>query len=232
MKLVTLVPVLDRPENVRPLVLSFLTSGQPGILVFICEIGDEAERLMIERARTARVEVVEVVDAHTWPEKINAGYDAYKGADWYLCAADDVSFMDGWWDATRELREQKWVGVIGTNDSPDGTGNPAVANGQHTCHPLVRGSYIEQRGIWGEKDKIVSEDYHHWYVDNELVVTAKLREAWAFCREAVLHHHHPYWEGGELDDTYRLGESNSDKDYQTWIRRSEQFGPLIAGNPH
>lgn len=232
MDLATLVPVLNRPQNVEPLVASWELSQTPGVLVFIVEVDDNDERIALEAVAHRRgVKVLPVMSAHTWPQKINTGV-ANVTADWYLCAADDVEFQRGWWQATVELRSDPTVGVIGTNDSLTGRGNPAVAEGQHTCHPLIRRTYIEQRGIWGQRGLAVCEEYHHWYVDNELVVTAKLRDAWAFCREAVLHHKHPYWEGGTLDATYLLGEANADVDRMTWERRAVEYGPLIAGNPN
>lgn len=231
--LAVLVPVLDRPQNVEPLVRSFLTSGTPGVLVFIVEITDLAELEMCRRFEPLhRIWVLPVIDAHAWPEKINVGVE-HVTADWYLCAADDITFTEGWWETTADLRADPRIGVIGTNDSATGTGNPAVAQGQHTCHPLMRRSYILDRGIWGEPGKAVCEDYHHWYVDNEIVVTAKLREAWAFCRDAVLEHNHPYWRDGQgWDATYAKGESRAAEDQATWIRRSTEYGPLTAGNPH
>lgn len=224
-ELATLVPVLNRPRNVEPLVYSFLTSRTPGTLVFIVNVTDIDEMQAIERAsHNKRVDVIQTIDAVTWPAKINLGTSLID-AEWYLCAADDITFGDDWWGATRHLRADKTIGVIGTHDSKDGTGNQAVAGHTHTCHPLIRGSYIRTQGTWDGPGQAVSEDYHHWYVDNELVVTAKLRDAWAFCPEAVLEHNHPYWNGDiDWDDTYTLGESRADEDLATWQRRYLEQG--------
>ena len=54
------------------------------------------------------------------------------------------------------------------------------------------------------------------------------RRAWAFCREAVLEHLHPYWYPDQVswDATYALGESRNEEDKQTWFRRAAANGPL------
>lgn len=218
-ELASLIPVLDRPQNVVPLVQSFLTSGTPGVLVFICSPDDVDEWIAVQsQASLARVLVVPTTEAVTWPAKVNLGVSEVD-ADWYLCAADDITFTPGWWDTTLAARCDPRIGVIGTNDSANGTGNQAVAQGQHTCHPLIRRTYILERGIWGEPGKAVCEDYHHWYCDQELVITAKLRKAWAFCAEALLVHNHPYWGLGEWDNTYALGESRAMEDQKLWETR-------------
>lgn len=237
-ELAVLVPVLNRPQNVVPLVESFL-SGCPdnSVLLFLVNKYDGEELRAIDTATDkltspdyARVDVYPTT-YETWPQKINLGA-AIAQADWYLCAADDITFIPGWWDATADLRADPQIGVIGTNDSHNGTGNAAVAEGTHTCHPLIRGTYIRDYGTWqidpGDgPGKAVSDAYHHWYVDNELVITAKLRNAWAFCADAVLEHRHPYW-GFDVpfDETYQLGQSHAEEDKQTWFRRATEYGPL------
>jgi hypothetical protein len=234
-ELAVLVPVLDRPQNVGPLVASFVDGCPDGAhLFFICSTDDRAERDECEKWTMAEENVfwTHHPTRRSWPQKINLGVSYYDDADWFLLGADDIRFTPGWWEATEALRADPSVGVIGTNDSVFGTGNPAVAAGEHTCHPLVRASYIRERGIWGEPGKAVCEEYRHWFVDNELVVTAKLRDAWAFCREAVVEHLHPYWGHGAWDSTYELGQSSAFEDQKVWERRAVEFGPLVAGNPH
>jgi hypothetical protein len=219
--LAVLVPVLGRPQNVVPLVRSFVESGTPGQLRFVVTLGDDEEHRAVVDAQSHNVGRTEG-HAVTWPEKINLGVESIA-ADWYLCAADDIRFTPGWWDATRELRNGL-AGVIGTNDALPGTpGNPAVAAGSHTCHPLIRASYIREYGTIDEKGKAVHDGYRHWCVDNELVVTAMIRDRWAFCREAVLIHDHPYWGRGTWDATYQLGETNNQADLELWRWRAKHL---------
>lgn len=231
-ELAVLVPVLNRPQNVGPLVESFL-AGCPADseLVFISQWGDAAEIEVVTRFATFPEDGGQirslVSDNTTWPEKINHGVSQIT-ADWYLCAADDIRFTEGWWDATAELRSDPSVGVIGTNDSATGQGNPRVAVGEHTCHPLLRGSYIRDRGTIDVAGQAVYPGYRHWFVDDELVWTAKQRGAWAYCREAVIEHLHPYWGYGELDDTYRAGEANAQADGELWRQRAKLLGLTVA----
>ena len=228
-ELAVLVPVLNRPANVAPLVESFL-AGCPddAQLHFIVSDGDKAEWDAADRETRGylRMKVYSSPSANTWPEKINLAVNYLYRADWFLCAADDITFTPGWWEATAELRADPHICVIGTHDSADGTGNPRVAGWTHTCHPLIRASYIRDFGTWDEPGKAVHDAYSHWFVDDELVNTAKMRRAWAFCPEAVLEHLHPYWGKGQWDETYTLGESNAEADKQLWFKRSAQFGPL------
>jgi hypothetical protein len=220
--------VLNRPANVQPLVESFL-DGCPDTaeLTFLVEETDVEEWAAIDALRESTPDAVGRVftttcgpATHTWPQKINKGYRV-TDADWYLCAADDVRFHAGWWDATATLRDVPRIGVIGTND----LGNPRVIEGSHTCHPLVRREYAEL-GTWDQPNTIACEQYQHWYVDNEIVITARMRRAWAPCPEAVVEHLHPYWQPDKImwDATYAHGEANATHDLETWQARWLKYG--------
>lgn len=76
----------------------------------------------------------------------------------------------------------------------------------------------------------VHPGYAHWFVDDELVGTAKHRGAWAFCRDAVIEHHHPYWHPGEVawDSTYALGEAHAAEDAELFKSRAHLFGVQVA----
>lgn len=223
-ELAVLVPVLARPQNVKPLVESFWAEcPDNSALVFLATAGDEEEIHASEEWNYPGPDKevwTWVSDAVTWPQKINEGIEYL--ADWYLFAADDITFTPGWWEATKELRDESHIGVIGTNDSSAGMGNPRVAAGEHTCHPLVRAQYVREFGTADQRNLAVHPGYHHWFVDDELVTTAKLRGAWAFCREAVLEHHHPYWDKTiPWDETYAKGEANHVADMELWRYRAE-----------
>jgi hypothetical protein len=220
--LVTVIPVLNRPSRVLPLFVSWQASRAPGRLVFVVEVDDLDERIALEAVRSFHgVDVVSVVDAHSWPEKVCVAADVYKDAEWLLFGADDVEFTPGWWQATKELRDTKSVGVIGTNDMS----NPRVLAGEHTTHPLMRRAYIDRWGTVDEPGVPVHAGYSHWYVDDELVWTAKMRQAWAFCEGARVVHHHPYFdESVPWDDTYAAGEQNAAQDRKLFCERAPMFG--------
>lgn len=214
--LIVLVPVLDRPANVSPLVASHALSDTPGSLCFVVTRGDDAELEAVDASGADYI----LTDAVTWPEKINAAYQmihAERLAEWVLFGADDITFHEGWWDATAPLRAQPEINVIGTND----LGNPRVIAGDHTTHPLVRSTYL---GTIDDPDAIVHTGYHHWCVDDEFLWTAKLRGCWAFCPGAVIEHNHPYWGKGAWDDTYTRGEANHEADMALWRERAKLLG--------
>ena len=222
-ELAVLVPVLNRPQNVLPLVRSFLKNCPASATLHL--VGDmvtdpDEYAAFTDATSSERVVWEQTTSAHTWPEKINVGYRRVV-ADWYLCAADDVRFHKDWWGQTATLRELPRIGVIGTND----LGNPRVMEGSHTCHPLVRREYAQQ-GTWDVPNSIACEAYQHWYVDNEIVITARMRNAWGMAIDAVVEHLHPYWKPGEVewDETYALGEANSVNDLATWQARWLEFG--------
>lgn len=207
--LVVLVPVLNRPQNVQPLIESFATSGAPGRLLFIATATDTAEVDELDRREADYL----LAPKEGWPAKINYGY-AHSSEDWMLCAADDIRFHPGWWQATRVAR-MSTAGVVGTND----LGNPAVIRGDHATHPLVRRIYVDQYGTLDGPGQVVHDGYHHWYVDNELVETAKARGMFQPCLDSVVEHLHHRWGRGEYDDTYQLGEAHTEADRHLYERR-------------
>lgn len=228
MELAVLVPVLNRPGNVKPLVESFEANcPDDAELVFIVNSDDHAEIEALNQPGGRFLYTVVDDPIRSWPTKINQGVDfvdRFGGPAWLLCAADDITFIPGWWDVTAALRADPQIGVIGTNDSATGQGNPRVAAGEHTCHPLIRASYIHKFGTIDQPGYAVHEGYQHWCVDDELVWTARLRNAWAFCREAVLEHHHPYWDPTvPTDATYTLGEANAQADMALWADRATRL---------
>lgn len=230
-ELAVLVPVLNRPQNVAPLVESFLAgTPQSSELVFLVDEGDTEELAEIisveDNIYVRHLEVT--VETYTWPRKINAGV-AHVLAEWYLLAADDIEFVPGWWEATRPFRRKldAWgssprFSVIGTND----LANPRVIAGEHSTHTLVRGSYIREYGTIDEPGKAVHDGYRHVFVDDELVWTAKHRGVWAHATDAYIKHRHPLWGTAEWDDTYLLG--NADEVYAhdkaLFCARAPMFG--------
>jgi hypothetical protein len=217
-----LVPVLRRPNRVKPLIESFLANSTGDTdLFFIVQDGDteEYEAIEYETKLSERLNFFQVEKCVTrWSEKLNAAhrrllYDhrtipSLTMPSWYLLGADDLHFHKGWDDnpQLKTLMDVPQIGVIGTND----LGNPAVKAGKHSTHPLVRIEYVERHGIQEARQLIAPEIYHHCFVDNEIVATARHRNAYAHCHESIVEHLHPAWRKAEKDDTYALG-SNPEK---------------------
>jgi hypothetical protein len=57
------------------------------------------------------------------------------------------------------------------------------------------------------------------FCDDELVGTARKRQAWAFAWHSIVEHLHPHWGKGEDDDTYARGQRTFHKDRRRFQRR-------------
>lgn len=209
--LVILVPVLDRPQNVRPLLDSIAAATpDPYRVLFIVDPDDVAEREAVRRARSEHVH--STLLAGGYARKINAGIRATHEPLIFL-GADDLDFKPGWLGAALAKLEPG-IGVVGTND----LGNERVKRGEHATHSLVTREYAEL-GTIDEPGKLLHEGYHHWKVDDELVATAKHRGAWAFAKDSRVEHLHPYWKKAPMDDTYRKGEEQHRLDARRFRKR-------------
>lgn len=242
-KVAVLCPVLNRPQNVAPLVKSFTeNTDSSATLYFIVDEGDTAEidaiaAASLELQRTT--EGLAYTDKHvriiyadpgksTYAQKVNVGV-RNTTEDFVFVCGDDVEFTPGWLDAPRALSDR--YDVIGTNDSEEGrVRNKLVANGSHADHFFVRRAYIEDEGgSLDGPDTLCPECYRHWYVDREIIELAKARGVFAPCLESRVIHLHPGYDGDEEarqnDPTYMLAVNESDKDHKTWMQRA----PVIAG---
>lgn len=206
---------MGRPQSVRPLIESFEASGAPGRVLFVVHEGDTDERKSIEECGGEYVLVADDLRGFV-PKITNEGY-RHTDEPWVLLGADDVRFHAGWWEATESLRMADY-GVIGTND----LGNPRVIAGNFSTHPMLSRDYIEKCGTV-DGSGILHEGYRHLYADDELIATAIVRDAWAFCRESVVEHLHPCWGKSEMDETYRLADVHHQSDAETWMRRHARY---------
>jgi len=228
-KVAVLVPVLNRPQNVDPLVLSFLRHSPPeATLYFIADKYDTAQLEAIDKRLGDRVKLIPSTKGSTFAAKINDGYE-HTTEDFVFICGDDVDFTNGWLDAPRELSDR--YDVIGTNDSETGrVRNEAVANGSHADHFFVRRSYVDDDGACLEGPGVLApEVFQHWYTDKEIIELAKVRGVFAPCLASHVIHNHPGYDGREdlrqADPTYMAAVSNSESDMKTWIKRAG----IIAG---
>jgi glycosyltransferase involved in cell wall biosynthesis len=230
-----LCPVLNRPENVAPLVESFLATTPRGeaTLYFVVEEADEGEAEAIVKAMKDDASTLSTRDeplaigwvvtdsAHTFAEKLNVGL---KGTteSWVLCIGDDVRFHEGWLDQARKLSSE--YDVIGTNDTAGKVKNPAVANGSHADHFFVRRAYVDEHGACLDGPGILApECYRHWYVDKEIISLAKARGVFSPCLDSIVEHLHPGYDGSEdlrqADPTYMAAVEHSGDDQETFKDR-------------
>jgi hypothetical protein len=188
--LVILVPVLDRPHRVSPLLASIRAATPSARVLFICDPDDHAEQSAV---REHALEPL-IVDGN-YARKINAGSRATTEPLIFL-GADDLHFHPGWFEAaTTHLTDG--IGVVGTNDLC----NRRVIRGDHSTHSLVTRDYLK-RGTIDEPDKLLHEAYPHEYVDDEFVQTAQTRSAYAHAHDAIVEHLHPMAGKAPMDHLY------------------------------
>lgn len=200
-----LVPVLGRPHRVRPLLDSITAATpEPHEVVFLADQADRAT-LDVLRATDARVEA----PGGSYAGKINHGVRA-TDAPLVFFAADDLNFHPGWL-AAAEAKLTGSVGVVGVNDL-------IARRRDHATHFLVARWYAESPTIDGEPGPM-HEGYHHWFVDDEFIATARHRAAYAYAPAAHVEHLHPMNGQAPDDDTYRKGRAKARLDRSTFHRR-------------
>lgn len=205
-----LIPVLGRPQRAGPLVESIRAATTvEHRIVFLCSPGDDEE---IGAAAATGAGVI-VVGWQPGPgdyaRKINLGIEETDG-EWIFQGADDLRFHPGW--DTAALR----VGapLTGTND----LGNPLVRRGGHATHSLVQRQYVEEQGTI-DGDGMLHPGYHHCWVDNELIETARVRGAFRPAHRSHVEHLHPIWHKGTDDATYQRGQEGYRADHALFLSR-------------
>jgi hypothetical protein len=157
----------------------------------------------------------------TFAEKINTGYEMSGRTPWVFIVGDDVRFLPGWLDHAQQVARATGAKVIGTND----LANPRVMAGDHATHLLIARDYIDDVGAsWDGPGVVCHEGYRHWYVDDEIVTTAKQRGVWAPALGSQVQHLHPIWGTAVDDDTYRLGQSHAKDDAALFKGRLKTYG--------
>lgn len=195
---VIIVPVLDRPHRVAPL-MADVAAATPSRhrLLFVV---DQRDRPQLKALRDAGADFLTVpIGRRRYACKINDGIAA-SIEPLIFTAADDLHFHDNWLlAACRQLSDS--IDVVGTNDLL----NPRVLAGDHSTHTLVRRTYVEQFGTVDGPGRLLHEGYPHEYVDDELIGTAKMRARFVSAPKSVVEHMHPYNKQAPVDATYRRG---------------------------
>lgn len=192
---VVIIPVLRRPHRAAPVAESVQATSDARV-VFVATPGDTAE---IEACEATGCDVIVMDRPYTvgdYARKVNRAYSESTEPLLFL-GADDLLFHPGWLDAAR-AKLTPGVGVVGTND----LGSPRVMAGEHATHSLVTREYVARFGTIDEPGKVLHDGYRHEFVDDELVGTAKMRDAWAFAADSHVEHLHPNWHKAPSDALY------------------------------
>lgn len=208
MSVAILVPVLRRPQRVASLLRSIgEATPQPHRVLFIADPDDATELAAIAKCGADCI-----APGGSYAHKINCGAQTTTEPLIFV-AADDLGFKPGWLEAAEAMLTEG-IGVVGTND----LGSPRVMAGEHATHSLVTREYAAQ-GTIDDSSKLLHEGYHHNFVDDELVATAKHRGAFAFAADSHVEHFHPFWDKGEMDEIYQLGQAQFRFDRRHFLRR-------------
>jgi hypothetical protein len=194
--LVVLVPLLHRAHRFPVMAASLAATCPEAALLYCATPGDAAVLAALDEVR-ARYILVPHSPVGDYARKINAGVVATTEALLFF-GADDIVFQPGWWQAaTAQLGPN--IGVVGTNDCR----SPRVITGAHSTHFLVTRSYVATHGTIDEAGKALHEGYPHEYVDDELIGTARYRQAYGHAGDAHVIHEHPNWSHGvAMDELY------------------------------
>lgn len=204
-----LVPVLDRPHRVKPLLDSIkAATPQQHRVVFICDPDDSDEHRAIKAAREP---VLVLMVAGNYAAKINAGVAATDEPLIFL-GADDLDFAQGWLDEACRVMIDKSAEVVGVNDLI-----PRTHRGEHATHFVMTRSYAQMPMIDGEPGPLHA-GYAHNFVDDELIATATVRGVYAYAPKAIVEHLHPMV-GADDDATYRKGRSSLRLDRGRFVKR-------------
>lgn len=202
--LAILVPVLERPHRVGPLVDSIRATTEDCRIVFIVDPTDLPERAAVLKAGCECFLV-----NGGYAAKINTAVRGTQEPLVFL-AADDLDFKPGWLEAaTAKLSDE--IQVVGVNDL-------LRRERQHATHFLMTREYAQQPTIDGGAGPL-HEGYNHWWVDDELIATAKHRGAYAYARDAHVEHLHPQEGKAPDDETYRRGRARRRHDSRIFFRR-------------
>lgn len=224
-----LIPVLGRPERVRPVFDSLVASDPRADPWFLCSPDDAEEIAALEAipkdewvSSGLRRVIVGWPPGHAdYARKMNLGYELARtdGYDWVFLGADDLIFHPEWLDRCLRVWERTYACVIGTND----LGNARVIAGHHSTHTLVHTDYLECGGVADDPTRILCEAYDHNFVDDEFVQTAMARGTYAHAHYAMVEHLHPNWAKGQEDETYRKGVRRFADDQKIFARRRSLF---------
>lgn len=205
-----LIPTYRRAFKIPALTRNALEATPNASVYFCCE-EDDSETIDAVLA-TNKAKLIINSRTRSYAGAINTG--VLETCEPYVFAgADDLNFMPGWFEYAVDLMNEE-VKVVGTND----LGNPEVLAGSHATHYLVERSYAFN-GVVDSPGIMLFEGYDHNYVDTEFIATAKSRNTYAHCHEAIVEHQHWAWNKAIIDDTYNRGIRSESTDRATFISR-------------
>lgn len=207
-QLAVLIPVLGRPHRVQVVAESVRAATPDADILFICDPDDTATKDAVALAGARMIS-----PGGSYAHKINHGVRATDTPLLFL-GADDLDFHPGWFEIASSHIDAL-VQVVGVNDLC----SRRVQAGQHATHFLMTREYALRPTIDGETGPL-SEAYDHSFVDDELVATARYRQAIKFATDAIVEHLHPDAGKADWDPTYEKGRARMRDDRRLFRARS------------
>ncbi len=201
------VPVLGRPHRAELFCDSLAGSDAGDVRVWAIPNADDTVTLRAWQAAAAIRPWVRVLayaqEPGSFAQKCNAAFEVAGRnypAPWVMLVGDDVAFHPGWHQAALSAAVRAGADVVGTNTAgtiPDGS----------TPHPLIRRSYILERGAsWDGPGSLCHEGYRHNFVDVEITMLAIDRGVWTAAPDSIVEHlHHIHGGKSPVDESYRIG---------------------------
>lgn len=198
-----LMPVLDRVQGMEKVIKSANENTKDPHIIIVNSPGREAVKEELQRLFKLYVNVewrtINVThQPGDYARKINLALE-WVFTDWFLTGADDIKFHPNWFENAMKVATDG-IQVIGTND----LGSQRVMQGHHSTHTLVNTEYARDKGLTIDNmpGEVMSPQYWHEYMDDELVGVAKKRGIWAFAGDSIVEHLHPNWGKAETDSSY------------------------------
>lgn len=202
MSVAILVPVLDRPHRIEPLLANIAaTTPEPHEVIFATS--DDAT--INECNRLGAWQSID--DGDTWPNRINRLFCETEHPYVFLCA-DDVLFHDDW--LAPLLQAQLDIDYRWGYSAVGGVTVPADLHNPRGTLALVSRRYIDLYGGCVDSPHVLHPGYEHNWADTELFETAKARGRHRYVPESIVEHlHHGAGRPGALpfDATYAKGQA-------------------------
>lgn len=208
MNVAILAPVLERPQNVAPLMESIAAATpEPHRVLFLCDPGDREEQNAIAKADGWMMS-----PGGSYASKIRAGVAATDEPFVFL-AADDLHFHPGWLPAAM-AKLTAGIEVVGVNDMLRRRRRPT-----HATHFLLTRAYAQRPCIDGSPGPL-SDAYDHSFADDECIATAQRRGVYAYAQASVVEHRHWMNRAAPDDATYRRGRERFEQDRAIFNERA------------
>lgn len=206
------VPSLNRPQRIRPLIENIeMATPEPHIILFCVSDDDSKEQL--ERLGYWYLDDSGSEDKR-YVTRMNKLVRHVGTAKTIFFGSDDVVFHPGWLtEATKVMEHGYELVVVNDMHNPNGTAS------------LITTDYAN-RAVFDSPGDVFHGGYHHNFADNEQFFTAYMRNKYAKAPLSVVEHLHPIFRSSNAipwDDTYAGAQSGWAHDEALFQNRAKMI---------